>query len=110
MKMNEEIRTLQYLIADLTKKTADASKEFDTGNIMLEDVEELRPTREMASNKENIDGRISTRCCNLCPNNSHAKTLPFPALICHARKQLDMIEVNYNLAMNLLTARLRIKC
>lgn len=58
MKMNEEIRTLQYLIADLTKKTSDASKEFETGKIMLDDVEELRPTREMASNKENINGRM----------------------------------------------------
>lgn len=58
MKMNEEIRTLQYLIADLTKKTSDASKEFETGKIMLDDVEELRPTREMASNKENIKGRM----------------------------------------------------
>lgn len=56
--MNEEIRTLQYLIADLTKKTSDASKEFETGKIMLDDVEELRPTREMASNKENINGRM----------------------------------------------------
>lgn len=56
--MNEEIRTLQYLIADLTKKTSDASKEFETGKIMLDDVEELRPTREMASNKENIKGRM----------------------------------------------------
>lgn len=78
MKMNEEIRTLQYLIADLTKKTLDASKESETGRIMLDDVEELRPTREMASNKENINGRMRTRCRNLCPINSHAKTSYLP--------------------------------
>ncbi|KAG0601473.1 hypothetical protein M758_11G114200 [Ceratodon purpureus] len=47
MKMDEEIRTLQYLIADLTKNTTQSSSELiKHGKKSPDEVEILRPTRE----------------------------------------------------------------
>lgn len=59
LKMNEEIRTLQYLIGDLTKKTSDASEELRPIKKILDTSYDLRPTREIMHNEENAVERKS---------------------------------------------------